>query len=48
MVYPSVRAALRDGVRILFPISDSNGLLHGDLKLASGKVALVLIALRAQ
>ena len=43
VLYPSIRAALTDGVRILSNTPDENGLYSGDIRLANGKLALVLI-----
>lgn len=43
VLYRSVRAAIADGVRILSNVPDENGLYSGDIRLANGKLALVLI-----
>lgn len=43
VLYPSVREALADGVRILSNVPDANGLYSGDIRLANGKLAMVLI-----
>ena len=43
VLYPNIRAALADGVRILSNVPDTNGLYTGDIRLANGKLAVVLI-----
>jgi hypothetical protein len=43
VLYPSVRAALAAGVRILSNVPDENGLYRGDVRLANGKLAFVLV-----